>query len=53
MLSPVRSEPPCIQTITGRLCALFLAGLNTFRYRQSSDVLARPNVDDGCGQCGA
>src|SRR5690242_5879232 len=55
-LAPVRSEPPCTQTITGRLRAwvlLALAGVNTFRYRQSSDVLATPNADDGCGQCGA
>src|SRR5690242_19831929 len=59
-LAPVRSEPPCTQTITGRLRApapwapapWAPAGVNTFRYRQSSDVLATPNADDGCGQCG-
>src|SRR5215831_16261823 len=28
-------------------------GVKTFRYRQSSDVLARPNGVAGCGQCGA
>src|SRR5450432_2539730 len=51
--APVRSDPPCTQTITGRLRALAPAGVNTFRYRQSSDELATPNEDDGCGQCGA
>src|ERR1700761_2413235 len=54
--APVRSEPPCTQTITGRLRPLAPrppVGLKTFRYRQSSDVLATPNDDDGCGQCGA
>src|SRR6185437_2281232 len=29
------------------------AGRNTFRNRQSSDVLASPNGDADCGQCGA
>src|ERR1043165_9745282 len=64
-LAPVRSEPPCTQTITGRLRTRTPwfpwapwdpwdpAGVNTFRYRQSSDVLATPNTDAGCGQCGA
>src|ERR1700759_2356130 len=28
-------------------------GVKTFRYRQSSDVLAWPNGDADCGQCGA
>src|SRR5215468_5325675 len=28
-------------------------GVKTFRYRQSSDVLARPNGVAACGQCGA
>ena len=51
--APVRSAPPCTQTITGRLRAPALAGVNTFRYRQSSDELATPNEDGGCGQCGA
>src|SRR3954451_8560320 len=51
--APVRSEPPCIQNITGRLPVLAPAGVNTLRYRQFSDALATPNEDDGCGQCGA
>src|SRR5580658_10033533 len=28
-------------------------GVKTFRYRQSSDVLASPNGPATCGQCGA
>src|SRR6202034_1898796 len=28
-------------------------GVKTFRYRQFSDVLATPNPEGGCGQCGA
>src|SRR5215470_9289156 len=38
--------------MTGR-CAGPRAGRYTFRNRQSSDVLACPNGDADCGQCGA
>src|SRR5580693_561976 len=31
----------------------WLPGVKTFRKRQSSDVLACPKGDAGCGQCGA
>src|SRR5215471_3935602 len=33
--------------------ACLWAGVKTFRYRQSSDVLPWPNGEGSCGQCGA
>ena len=39
--------------MTGRFRACAPGGVKTFRYRQSSDVLATPNGDAGCAQCGA
>src|SRR5215472_8917570 len=33
--------------------ACWWLAVKTFRNRQSSDVLARPKGDGGCGQCGA
>jgi hypothetical protein len=39
--------------MTGRLRSLAPAGAETFRYRQSSDVLATPGGDAGCAQYGA
>src|ERR1700722_18738251 len=53
-LSPTRKEPPWIHTMTGR-CPRTRApgGVKTFRYRQFSEVLATPNPEGGCGQCGA
>src|ERR1700733_8587707 len=50
-LSPVTSAPPWIQTMTG--CWPPVAGVKTFRNRQSSDVLAWPKGEADCGQCGA
>src|SRR6516164_3494064 len=54
LLSPVTSAPPWIHTMTGK-CepACWWRGVKTFRNRQSSDVLAWPKGDGGCGQCGA
>src|SRR6516225_3178295 len=54
LLSPVTIPPPWIHTMTGK-CepACWWLGVKTFRYRQSSDMLAWPNSVAGCGQCGA
>src|SRR6478736_2502248 len=49
-LPPVK-PPPCIQTITGNFdCLVAVAGVHTFKKRQSSDWIDVEPVQARCGQ---